>query len=223
MSGKDPVGKRPLRLRMYDKGRFDALLKEAASDLNGKAFNLITVRPARLVWSDPTWMQDAKSTAAEAVCDACGKLLAHLTRLVKDVSWEEGDGELKVYASQVVAIGARVTLEPGFVNARTPHPLGERRWLVRGPNPARLSPVPRLPVVVACSCGRNNLLELPFRGDAAFWAQMDDTQAREAAEAESAESKRVEALEHQARSSAELLAHTRQRVEAIKARRSPDS
>lgn len=85
----------------------------------------------------------------DVLCNACRKRLARLTDAIAKV-----DPTLPV----VALVGTKATLEPGFVNAKRHHPSGIRRWLVRGRDPSRPSPSPRLPAVVTCKCGSDNLL-----------------------------------------------------------------
>jgi hypothetical protein len=84
-------------------------------------------------------------------CHACGKLLGRWTDLLRPAVGSEvtiGVGKM---------IGAKVSLAPGFVNARVHHPRGCPRWLIRAPDPSHQSPANlRLPLVVTCSCGASN-------------------------------------------------------------------
>lgn len=143
-------------------------------------------KSAVLVSSDPSWRDALRSSIADAVCNACGKPLGRITVLRIDADWDEwnvGDHASDLVVTQTADIGARTTLEPGFVNAKRRHPSGARRWLVRGPDPTRPSPEPRLPAVVTCSCGIENLLESRSQQ----WSSMTSEQVHEKARNDRAE------------------------------------
>jgi hypothetical protein len=94
---------------------------------------------------------------APLFCRTCGATLGRIDIVrARVVAWD--DAELGGEATLRPAIGAVVTLEPGFVNAKGPHRSGAR-WFVRG---NRRSPVPRvrLPAVITCHCGEETELRL---------------------------------------------------------------
>jgi hypothetical protein len=111
--------------------------------------------------ADPAWpMNVTRSTSVNASCNACRKLLARVTWLVRDAYWSGS------VATGVARTGTKATLEPGFEKAPTRHPLGGEYWYVRKkvgirhPDAAeRPSPKLELPAVVTCECGANNRLE----------------------------------------------------------------
>jgi hypothetical protein len=75
-----------------------------------------------------------------------------------DDSFTDDDNEYHDQpVSRQLPIGVKLTLEPGFVNAKRRHPSG-RRLFVRGRSTA--SPVPhvRLPAMVSCPCGQDVFL-----------------------------------------------------------------
>ncbi len=92
-----------------------------------------------------------------AYCPACGlKVASVATPTLRVVLFD--DDELGVEAAEDVAVGLRVTLEPGFVNQRRRHVSG-LPWYVRGTSPSRRSARIRCPAVVTCGCGQDVLFE----------------------------------------------------------------
>jgi len=80
------------------------------------------------------------------------------------------DDETGANSSRRVPIGAKVVLEPGYVNARRRHASGAR-WYWPGRRASSPSPKVRLPAVVTCRCGLD--VELWVNEDASAFAQGD--------------------------------------------------
>ena len=81
-------------------------------------------------------------------CPDCGADLAVVDAIWTTMHQTNGGPDL------TVGRGFRVTLAPGFVNAKRRHSLG-LPWFTRHPsNPLARSPAARAPLVVTCRCGR---------------------------------------------------------------------
>lgn len=89
-------------------------------------------------------------------CPGCGRSFGSAASKVMPVSGGEADWT----ETRDAIVGARIDLDPGYVNATTRHPSGAR-WYRPGKHAESPSPVVKLPAVVTCRCGRDIGLKLP--------------------------------------------------------------
>jgi hypothetical protein len=134
-----------------------------------------------------------RTDGAELGCPTCHRSFANVVIVRKKVTADvdEDDGSFTIISVDAPR-GARITLEPGFVNAKRRHPSGAA-WYVRGrpDRPARSLLVP-LPAVITCHCGA--VSRLPnLIGDVAVYASGTEVERRAAVVADLATERADEA------------------------------
>lgn len=102
-------------------------------------------------------------------CPACKARIATASVPTVTVIAEDEYNEDREVARQV-PIGSRLTLEPGYVNARGRHASGQR-WYLQGKRGSSPSPRVRLPAIVTCRCRQE--IELLAASDVAEYATGD--------------------------------------------------
>lgn len=114
-----------------------------------------------------------RGEAGDLLCPACEARIGSASVPTIAIDVEDSEGW---ETTRRVPIGSRLTLERGYVNARSRHASGPR-WYVVGKRGSSPSPRVRLPAVVTCRCGQD--IELSGPEEVAIYATGDGDARRE--------------------------------------------
>lgn len=103
-------------------------------------------------------------------CPSCHATIASLRQPRTRVFVDFGPRDYTQTVVRDFVIGCVVTLEPGFVNAKTRHPSGPSWYRQPTGRTGSESRRVRLPAVATCGCGADVLLSSVLDGEARFFA-----------------------------------------------------